>query len=78
MTERLTADELRLLRDMGVGEENPAKAHRLAVVQKILDIFEDAHGRQAHTMEEISDWFGTPAGKAALAYDLTPDGKIIP
>ena len=35
--------------------------------QKLLDLFKSAHGRPAKTVEA-----------AALAYNQTPDGKIIP
>jgi hypothetical protein len=63
---------------MDMFRENAAEIHRLAQLQKVLDVFEDAHGRQAHTLEETKRWMVSPAGRAAVAYDLSPDGKIIP
>jgi hypothetical protein len=58
--------------------ESDAHQYRLAQAQKILDVSEDAHGRPADTLEELTAWASSPEGKAALAYDRTPDGKIIP
>jgi hypothetical protein len=52
--------------------------YRLAQAQKLLDVFEEAHGRPAQTYEELEDWAGSPEGKAALAYHRTPNGTIIP
>jgi hypothetical protein len=45
---------------------------------KLLDLFRAATGRPARTPEELNAWLGSPEGKAATAYDRTPDGKIIP
>jgi hypothetical protein len=30
---------------------------RLAQAQKLLDLFEDANGRPAETMEELTEWY---------------------
>jgi hypothetical protein len=46
--------------------------------QKLLDLFKSAHGRPAKTVEELEACVSSPEGKAALAYNQTPDGKIIP
>jgi hypothetical protein len=59
-------------------EEEAAREYRRAQTQKLLDLFRGAHGRPAKTVEELEAWLGSPEGKAALAYDQTPDGKIIP
>ena len=40
--------------------------------------FAEANGHPARTVEELTAWVKSPEGKAALAYDRTPDGKIIP
>jgi hypothetical protein len=55
-----------------------AHQHRLRQAGKLLSLFEDAHGRAARTMKELEAWVGSLEGKAATAYDRTPDGKIIP
>jgi hypothetical protein len=52
--------------------------YRLAQAQKLLDLFEGAHGRQATSIEELEKWAGSPQGGDALAYDHNKDGKIIP
>jgi hypothetical protein len=61
-----------------MSDKDDAHRYRLAVAQKMLDVFEDAHGRPARTLEELSDWAASPEGRAALAYDRKPDGTIIP
>lgn len=58
--------------------EDFAERYRHAQAQKLLDLFEGAHGRPASTVEELEQWVASPEGRAALAYDHTPDGKIIP
>ena len=55
-----------------------AEAYRLAQAQKMLDLFEDAHGRPARTIEELSEWTVSAEGERATAYDRSQDGKIIP
>jgi hypothetical protein len=55
-----------------------AKAYQLAQAAKLLKLFEDANGHPAKTIEELTDWVSSPEGKAAMTYDHTPDGKIIP
>ncbi len=55
-----------------------AERYRLAQAQKILVLFEGAHGRPASTVEELSKWVASPEGNAALAAHHGPDGKIDP
>lgn len=55
-----------------------ADRYRLAQAQKLLDLFEGAHGRSPRTVEELAQWVGSPEGRAALANHEDPDGKIIP
>ena len=55
-----------------------AEKYRLLQAEKALALFKGANGRPAKTLEELELWVSSPEGKAALAYDLTPDGKIIP
>jgi hypothetical protein len=55
-----------------------AHAYRLAVAQKIIDLFEEANGRPANTVEELTQWCASDAGKAATADHRDADGKIIP
>jgi hypothetical protein len=59
-------------------DKEDAEKYRLAQAQKLLDLFEEANGRPAKTTQELSDWLTSPEGQRAIAYDHTPDGKIIP
>jgi hypothetical protein len=52
--------------------------YRNRQAQKVLDLFKDAKGRPAKSIEELEAWVASPEGRRALAYDRTPDGKIIP
>jgi hypothetical protein len=52
--------------------------YRLAQAQKLLDLFEAAHGRPASTADELGQWTESPEGRAALAAHQGPDGKINP
>lgn len=60
-------------------DQSDAKAYRVAQAQKLLDLFEGAKGRPAKTVEELTEWAGSPEGRKAQAY-VTPTskGKIIP
>jgi hypothetical protein len=58
--------------------EERAERYQLAQAQKLLDLFEGAHGRPASTIEELELWIASPEGRAATAYDRSEDGKIIP
>jgi hypothetical protein len=58
--------------------EEIGNLYRLRQAKKLLDLFEGAHGHPPATMKEFQEWCVSPEGKAALAYDLTADGKIIP
>ncbi len=59
-------------------EADAAEAFRLRQAQKLLDLFEGAHGRPAITLEELEHWVGSAEGKAVLADHHTREGKIIP
>jgi hypothetical protein len=58
-------------------ESDDGHSYRLLQVKKILALFKGARGRDARTVEGLDKWIGSPKGKAALAYDHDPDGKII-
>jgi hypothetical protein len=58
--------------------ETNADLCRLAQVQKLMDLFEDANGRPVRTTEELERWMQSPAGQAATADHLTTQGKVIP
>jgi len=62
---------------MGTMKED-ADQWRIKQAEKLLALFEGAHGRPARTTEELAQWADSAEGKAAMAYDTTPDGKIIP
>ena len=66
------------LRDAALAEEKAAESYRDAQAQKLLDLFKEAHGREATSVEELSAWATSPAGKAVLARHHDKDGKIIP
>ena len=60
-----------------LNDKEDAHQYRLKQAQKLLSLFEGAHGRPARTMSELEEWAISAEGKAACAYDRTPDGKII-
>jgi hypothetical protein len=64
------------LREQGI--KSDLEAYRIAQAQKLLNLFEEANGRLAKTVEELEQWLKSNPGKAATAYDRTPAGKIIP
>ena len=64
--------------DPMTNEEEAARKYRLAQAQKLIDLFTGANGRRPRNTEELGMWIDSAEGKAALAYDQTPDGKIIP
>ena len=59
---------------------NEEDAPVIAGINRILDVFEDTHGRVAQSVEEVNAWIATPKGKAALSraglYSL-PSGAIF-
>jgi len=48
---------------------NKPVEYRIPQAQKILDLYEEANGRPATTLEELIKWLSTAAGKAAMGYD---------
>src|SRR5690242_17176109 len=42
-----------------------AERYQLAQAQKLLDLFEESHGRPAANVEESEKWIGSPEGRAA-------------
>ena len=46
--------------------------------QRMLDVFQEMHGRPAATTEELEEWCSSPAGKAALSEHHDEQGKIDP
>jgi len=61
-----------------MSDKEAGEHYRLAQAQKLLDLFEGAHGRRARTADELAQWLASPEGHAATAYDRAADGKIIP
>ena len=55
-----------------------AEKYRIAQAQTLLDLYEEANGKPAATVEELEKWLSSATGNATTAYDSTPDGKIIP
>jgi hypothetical protein len=59
--------------------QKDAEAYRRRQAQRLLDLFESAHGRPASTVEDLTTWAGTPEGQAALAVNSNPEtGHIEP
>jgi hypothetical protein len=48
---------------------NKPDEHRIPQAQKLLDLYEEANGRPATTLQELIKWLSTAAGKAAIAFD---------
>jgi hypothetical protein len=57
-------------------EEDPDEPYRLRQAEKILSLFETAHGRPARSIDELNQWVASPEGSRILADG--PDGSIIP
>jgi hypothetical protein len=61
-----------------MSDEEAGHQYRLLQAQRMLDLFKEANGRPAETTDELTAWWISPAGRRAKAYDLDPEGKIIP
>lgn len=61
-----------------MSDAEDAHKYRLKQAEKLLRLFHEAKGHPARTFQELDDWVGSREGRAATAYDRTPDGKIIP
>jgi len=61
------------LRDCPIAEDD-----EFGAIRELLGLFEQANGYSAGGAIELVKWMVSPEGNAALAYDRTPDGKIIP
>jgi hypothetical protein len=59
-------------------DEEDVEVYRRRQAEMMLRLFEDAHNRPARTVDELEEWVASDEGRRALAYDQTPDGKIIP
>jgi hypothetical protein len=46
-----------------------AECERSIQAQKLIDLFEDVHGRPAISARELVDWAASPEGQAAIAVD---------
>ncbi|MCK1418907.1 hypothetical protein IVB55_39470 [Bradyrhizobium sp. CW4] len=55
-----------------------AERYRNAQAQKLLELFESAHGRPAKTVKELEQWVASPEGRAVTAKHRDEDGHIIP
>ena len=61
-----------------MNDKADAEAYRLKQVEKLLELFKEANGREAISPEELGRWLESPEGRAATAYDRDKRGKIIP
>ncbi len=64
--------------DQTLSDQIHAHRYRLAQAEKLLDLFRDARGRPAATVEELEEWVGSPEGRTATACHRGKDGKIVP
>ena len=60
-----------------MGDAN-GEAYRLQRMEKLLELFKEANGREPTSVEDLERWMASPEGRAAIAYDLDKPGKIIP
>lgn len=61
-----------------MSKETDAESYQLRQAEKILELFKEANGREAASIEELEKWVASPEGRAATAYDRDDRGKIIP
>jgi hypothetical protein len=61
-----------------MNKETDAESYRLRQAEKMLELFAEANGREAASIEELQEWMASPGGRAATAYDRDEEGKIIP
>jgi hypothetical protein len=48
---------------------NKQRGHRIPEARKLLDLYEEANGRPADTIADLTEWILSPPGKAATGYD---------
>ena len=64
--------------DQTLSDQIHVHRYRLAQAEKLLDLFNEVHGRPAATVEELEEWVKSPKGRAATACHRGKDGKIVP
>jgi hypothetical protein len=45
------------------------KPQGIPEARKLLDLYEEANGKPAETIADLTEWILSPAGKAATGYD---------
>jgi hypothetical protein len=53
-----------------MSEKSDAEVYRLAQAQKLLGLFEIAHGRPATSIDELTRWMQSPEGEAVVRRHL--------
>src|SRR5690348_14438743 len=48
---------------------NTRDEYRMPTAEKLLDLYEEANGRPADTIADLTEWILSPAGKTATGYD---------
>jgi hypothetical protein len=51
------------------GMPNKRDEYRMPTAEKLLDLYEEANGRPADTIADLTEWILSPPGKAATGYD---------
>ena len=59
-----------------MNEAEQPHQYRIKQVEELLKLFEEARGRPARTVKELSEWLASAEGKRGRAYDT--EGKVIP
>jgi hypothetical protein len=54
-----------------------AERDRFAQAERLIDLFEDVHGRRAISARELVDWAASPEGLAAIACDSHRNRRIV-
>ena len=61
---------------MDTPDTTAADKYRLLQAEKILELYEQAHGHQARTIEELKQWAESAEGKRILAANSQQNGTI--
>ena len=56
--------------------DQAARQHRLAQIQKLLDLFQAANGKPATSPEELDNWLASSEGPTVTAPRTDKDGKM--
>ena len=60
-------------REERMGDAN-GEAYRLQRMEKLLELFKEANGREPTSVEDLERWVASPEGRAAAAANRNNDG----